>query len=249
MSHAELSPARFSQAESDELGSYHALSWLAVTALMLGLASCLVLLSVQLCIIPILGIIFAIAALRTLAVNQPRLIGHKAALCGLVLAAVFGAWGVTQEIGRQVVISGQARRHALHWLELVQTGRILEADQLHHAQDSRQPPETRLNVFYKQDSAARKRMEEFFQLPVLKKVAAVGPRGTLRYERDESLTSEQIAQMPVEYISQRFVLDYEEDGQPRSLPFLVTLTRRYIRATGEVRWDLRDVALPRPNQS
>jgi hypothetical protein len=249
MSHADLSPSRFSLAESDELGGYHALSWLAVTALVLGLASCTVLLSARLCLIPILGMIFAVAALRSLAVNQPRLIGRKAALGGLVLAAAFGAWGVTQEIGRQVVISGQARRHAQHWLELVQAGRILEADQLHQPQDSRQPPETRLEVFYKQDSEARGRMDAFFQQPALKKIAAVGPLGTFRYERDEGMASEQVAQMPMDYISQHFVLEYEEDGQPRSLPFLVTLTRLVNRATGEVRWDLREVALPRPNRS
>lgn len=245
MSHADRSPSQFSLVDADEFGDYRSLSWLAVTALALGLASCTVLLSARLCVLPILGVVFAVAALRSLAQQAPRLLGRKAALCGLALAAVFGAWGVTQEIGRQLVISRQARRHALHWLELVQAGRLLEADQLHHPQDDRQPPEARLEAFYKQNSEARKRMEEFFQQAALKKIVEVGPRGTFRYEQDEEIASEQLARMPLERISQRFVLDYQEDGQPRSQPFLVTLARTYNRALGEAQWEVRDVSLNR----
>lgn len=245
MSHEDLTPPRFSSAEPEELSEYRSLSWLALVALGLGVASGTVLQSARLCLIPILAVALALTALRRIARSQSRLIGRKAALGGLTLGLLFGVWGVTQDLVRQRLLCNQARPHALEWLELVQAGRLYEAYELHSSQDRRQPPGTDLQERYTRNRESRRSLEMFFQQRPLQKIKDLGRKGTLRFVADEGIVSEREFGLPLDHVCQRFAFDYEEQGQPQSLTFLVTLTRRYHRETDEVRWELRDVALPR----
>jgi hypothetical protein len=239
----------FSPGESDLLDQYRSISWLAVTSLVLGAASCTVLFSPLLCWLPILAVALGVVAQRSIRQQQPRLAGRAAALCGVALALFFGTWGLSQATLRRAIICRQARNYAQQWLELVQAGRLLEAHQLHLPRDQRLTPQTSADGFYRQNQEMRRNRDTFFESPPLKAIIRVGTQGRLRFQGDEGTESEWIAKNRLDYVSQRFAFDYEEDGRPQTVSFFVIMTRRPNRTAGEVTWEVRDVSLPRAGDS
>lgn len=246
MSEEPLSPPPFSSEVDEELLGYRTLSWWAVAALLLGLLSVTAVFSSRLVVLPVAAVALSIVALRTLAANPTQLIGRKAALAGLSLALLFGTWSVTHAAVRRHLLFAEARIHAQQWLEMVQAGRLLEAHQLHLPQESRRSPGTPLEAFYNQDREGKQAMETFFRQPPLKELVAAGPGGTVRFQRDELIESEQNIGTQLDTITQRYVLDYREDDQPRTMEFLLTLTRKYRREHDEFRWEVRDASLLSP---
>ena len=238
---------------SEDLDLPRAISWAAVSSLVLGAASCTVLLNALayplLCSLPILSVVLALVALRQVQQAGPRLLGRKAALGGLALALLFGTWGVTQAAVRQARIFDQARGHALHWLQLVQSGRLSEAYVLHLPRESRLAPGVALDTVFTSDREKHEALRAFFDDATLRKLIQVGPSAQIQFEGNERLDGEWAAKQRVEYVTQRFALKYSEDGRPQTLRFTATLVRKKHPASGEVSWELQSVSLPRPPSS
>jgi hypothetical protein len=253
MSIESPSVSQFSDESSENLGLPRAVSWAAVSSLVLGAASCTVLLNAMayplLCSLPILSVVLAVVALRQVHQAGPRLLGRKAALAGLALALLFGTWGVTQAAVRQSRIFDQARGHALHWLQLVQAGRLPEAYQLHLPRESRLSPGVSFDTAFANDREKREAMHLFFNDGTLKKLIQVGPSAQIQFEGNERLDSEWVAKQRMERVTQRFALTYDEDGRPQTLPLTVILVRKTNPAGGEVSWEVQHVALQRPPTS
>jgi hypothetical protein len=248
MSHQSPATPQFSDAPSDDLARYRGVSWLAVTALLVGLLSVAAFIDLQnplLWSLPVLALILALLALRRIAAEQPRLLGRKAALTALALALICGSWAIVQYTVRRSWVYAEARQHADEWLELVRTGRLSEAHQLHLTQESRQAPGTALDRHYDQSREAKRDRESFFQTPPLSILVAAGTRGTVRFADHDVLVTEWTSGSLQETIVERYVLDYEDNGRPRTLPFLITLLRWHHRSLGEIRWEVRDVSAVR----
>jgi hypothetical protein len=67
----------------------------------------------------------------------------------------------------------------------------------------------------------------------------------VRFADHDVLVTEWTSGSLQETIVERYVLDYEDNGRPRTLPFLITLLRWHHRSLGEIRWEVRDVSAVR----
>ncbi len=144
-----------------ELSQYRAISPWAVATLLVGLAAPLALVGPLLWWVPLLAIPVGLLAARQLRQTDPQYVGHKAAIAGACLAALFFAWSVTQRVSREVRIASEARQLAADYLQLILAGKLPEAHQVQSAASRRQPPGIDLAAFYEAQSDAKKDLEAF----------------------------------------------------------------------------------------
>ncbi len=79
----------------------------------------------------------------------------------------------------------------------------------------------------------------------MSQIAAAGPRGQLRFLECESLQDESYAGSKTDVATLRYALDYQPDGQPQTVTFLVLMARTAERGKGEANWELRGVQAPK----
>jgi hypothetical protein len=143
------------------LAQYRPISPWGVATLLVGLASPLALVGPLLWWVPLIAIPVGLLAARQLRQTDPLYVGHKAALAGACLAAMFFGWGVTQRVSREVRINGEARQFTDDWLGLLLAGKLHEAHQLQHLPARRQTPGVDLAAYYEAQPDARKDLEAF----------------------------------------------------------------------------------------
>ncbi|MEM6654369.1 MAG: hypothetical protein AAF596_01075 [Planctomycetota bacterium] len=124
--------------EGDEAG-YRQLSTAAVVALVLGLASPLVLLGSVFVVAPLVAIAVGLVAVRSIAARPEALSGRPLALWGIGLAAGFLAFsaGNAQVVGW--LLARQARPTAEAWLAAVRDGDVIRAGDLTVPSQARPP--------------------------------------------------------------------------------------------------------------
>lgn len=144
-----------------ELSGYRAISPWAVATLFVGLLAPLALVGPLLWWVPLVAIPLALLAARQLA--ERRYVGHKVAIIGACLAALFFGWSVTQRVSREVRVSSEARQFADDWLQLVLTDKLPAAHQMQLPASRRQSPGIDLAAFYEAQADARKELQAFRQ--------------------------------------------------------------------------------------
>ena len=142
--------AKFHEAEG-EIVEYRALSGLAITAFVLGLASALSLTGPLLLVIPVLGIATALLALRSIERNSGQLTGRGLAVAGLALAVLFGAATPARLVSRKIWIEGRAKEFAALYFEQLAAGNKYAAHQLTQPPDARLPLDERLEGMYSEE--------------------------------------------------------------------------------------------------
>ncbi|HPM80440.1 MAG TPA: hypothetical protein PLF81_07050 [Candidatus Anammoximicrobium sp.] len=231
-------------AETEMLVEYPAVSRLAVVSVVLAIGSVGALFSPLMICSAVAGAALAVVALWSLARADPPLLGRKAALLALVLSLLFGAWGATWRTVREHVICIEAQQRADQWLQLVRAGRLSEAHQLHLSRSSRQAPGADLADFYKKTREVRLDMDRFFDAPPLRQIIAAGQQGQLRFLQCDSLQKESYAGLRTDVATLRYALDYQRDGRPQTLTFLVFITRTVEGEKAEANWELRSLQFP-----
>ena len=171
--------------EAAELGEYRSLQSLAVLTLVLGILSCLALFRTMFWIVPLVTLILGVIALRLLAAN-PEKIGRKAAIWGMALALLFGAWAPSRYFSRQWWLAGQARTYADAWMELVQQKKLKEAHQLHGRQEtSERARGSRWTSTIGTISTRRPNYDAFFAAEPLKTFSELTGAVQVEFERTE----------------------------------------------------------------
>jgi hypothetical protein len=236
--------AVFSSGQEDNVVQHRPVSRLAVASMLLGLVSAAAIANPLAWCVPIVGVTLAIAALRTLSTENSMVLGRKAALAGLVMALLFGSCGMTRYFARQQWLYRQARPLAQRWIELVREGRLYEAHQLHSPQRDRISPGGDLDDFYQGEDGAQSSLEVFFEQPPLSEIVRIGRRGQLRFEGDEDIDFAREGGAKSEIVILRYAIDYEEDGKPQTLSFLVSVARKYDAEHREARWNVHEVIDP-----
>lgn len=133
--------------ENDQVDGYRKLSRLAVWSIPLGLLSALSLISPLLWFIPLVAIAFALGGLWNIS-HSTDTTGRRLALIGLVIALLFGTWGVSWTLSRQFIIKQQATKHAAEWFELMQNQEYMQGHQLCLDYYDRRPPGSSLEKHY-----------------------------------------------------------------------------------------------------
>jgi hypothetical protein len=234
----------FAGGGEDTVAQYPPVSRWAVISLLLALVSFAAIFTPLMWFLPLAGAALAIAALRSIHAADELILGKKAAVAGLLLSLLFLSWGTTRYYTRQQTLYRQARQRIETWLELVQAGRLAEAHQLHLEREQRQAPRTDLEKHYRETSDARRERKAFFEQAPLDTIVKVGRRGRVRYVGNDRISLESSLGERTEVVSQRYALDYEQEGRPQSRDFLVGIARTRDPDTSEARWEVRRVVDP-----
>jgi hypothetical protein len=222
--------------EAAELGTYRSLQSLAVLTLVLGVLSCLALFSRLFWIVPLVTLILGVAALRLLAAN-PEKIGRKAAIWGMALALLFGAWAPSRQLSRQWWLAGQARTYADAWMELVRQKKLREAHQLHGGVGQRVGEGVSLDEYYRKDRYAQLNYDAFFVAEPLKTFSELTGAVQVEFERIEGSESS----LGSDSVTVRYRVTYDRDGQQQVLPIRVILKRKLDDRTGDYQWFVESV--------
>jgi hypothetical protein len=212
-----------------------------MAALALGALSISAVVSPVMWWLPVASTVLAIVALNIIAANRGEVLGRKTAILGLTLALLFGAWGVTRFLTQQSYLYRCARQLAESWMGMVQDGRLLEAYELHLHQEERQSPGVSLQRYYDENRDANDDYEWFFEQSPLTEIVALKGDGQLRFVRNEGIHVDRILGGRMESVRQRFAIDWEVDGAPRSISFIVVVSRSRLRELGEASWHLKEV--------
>lgn len=160
---AASSPAADDYVHDDvqAVSEYRSVSGMAVLSLVLGVVSLAALVTSTLLIVPLLGVIFAMLAIRKIAASEGRLVGRTVAILGLGLSLAIGAGVYVRDATVNSLIASQGEQWALEWCELVRDGELATAAELGVGPEVRQPFDDQLNAYYATDEEAIKRMEAF----------------------------------------------------------------------------------------
>ena len=181
-------------------------------------------------------------ALRVIGAPQSDLIGRKAAIFGLALAMLFGGWAPARRFTQRRLLYRQATVFVEQWLQVVRDGRLQEAYQMHVPYSVRgdiyealQQPAgkpARRTLQRNQPSGPESEkpvlpvdphveMAEFLSKPAVATLVAHARDGRLRLRKNE--TQRRRRQLTV--LVQHYVFEYEEGGQPQTLPLRIQLLR------------------------
>lgn len=112
---------------SSDAEEYRPVSWLAVAGAVAGVVSALALFGPFFWVLPLIGIVLAVAGLADVRREGAPRAGGWAALVGLFLAAGFGAQAVAGYTVHRVIARQRAAATARHWVTTVQGGNITDA--------------------------------------------------------------------------------------------------------------------------
>lgn len=221
---------RFSGPEEEQLVRYRAVSKSAVAALLLGLASVLMLINPLMILVPVIGVVCAIVALRTIRANPGEWIGKTPAIIGLVLALFFMGWGLGWSMTRPARIASHAQALADDWLKLVARRQLYAAHQLRQPAEERVPITGRFDDFYRGQPDLLRSFNEFSGDPLVEAIYEAGPDEVPEFveiaERNSSGLDDSIT------FRYRLPAKGEADGRT----FLLTIRRRVVE--DGVQWEV-----------
>lgn len=213
------------------LAEYRSISRAAVAAVLLGVASALVLVSPLLAPVAIAAIVVACLALRAIAASKGQLIGWPAAVTGLCLACLFVGWGFSRHLSRQSQLRHNAVQIADAWIRLVQAGKLTEALEFRKAASSRISSPEALAEHYVKNAEAVKELEQLKANNVVKNLLAHGAGGKVRFDGFTVAAHEGP--------SDRFVLAYTGGvGEPDAKPFWLHLARQIDETSKRADWQV-----------
>lgn len=195
---AETQPAALPS--EPELTQYRAISYWAVATLFAGLAAPLALVGPLLWWVPLATIPLAILAFRQLRQPDPRYVGKTAAVCGICLAALFLAWGVTQRLSRESYLAAEVRRFSDEYLELLLTGRTREAHQIQSPAARRVQPGSDLVSYYEATAEPGRELAAYSKLEPV--ASLVGQQGKIELEFAE--VTRHLVEGPTDYFTLRY---------------------------------------------
>jgi hypothetical protein len=165
------------EAEDDEVVRYRSVSALAIIGLLLGIASPLCAVAPLLMVVPIVGAIVSLLALRRISESDGALIGRGAAAVGLALCIISAAAAVARTIVTQHLRTQQAEVVARQWIERLQSGQVEPAFRLTvRGASPPRPPSPDMPP----DAPAEDPLASFRDEPIVKAIQAAGKSATVQ---------------------------------------------------------------------
>ena len=165
------------------------MSRLAIVALLLGLASCVVLVKPDAIALPVIAITLGLMAYIQVARDE-GLSGGRVALLGLGLGLAFAVCALTSAMLRDRYLFGVSSQFAVKYLETLASGKVLEAYELMQPEPQRQVAGSALEEYYRQaEEPIRTGMETFKNDPKSLEVRECGKSAQWKFVRGESIRS------------------------------------------------------------
>ena len=219
------------EAEDDEVVQYHAVSVLAIVGLLLGLASPLCFMAPLLMMVPVIGAVVSLIALRRISASEGALVGRKAAAAGLALCIAFSVAAVSRAKVTQYLRTQQAESVARQWFELVQSGQTEPAFRLTVRGASPEPPPPPGSP---ESAPAEDPLAHFLHDPVVEALQAAGEAAIVEPGGSVDYSAQSGGQV---FVRRQFVVT-PPAGVESGTSFDVTLTLQRARVSGErdLRW-------------
>ncbi|PQO45610.1 DUF4190 domain-containing protein [Blastopirellula marina] len=182
----EQHPAAGFSAENEDLMEYREISRLAVAALVLGIFSVLAIFTSVLWIVPVLAIVFGLAAYYQIDRSEV-LTGKAMAMIGMALAAVWLGASVTQTTVQSSSFKAESRKMAADWLDLIIDGKLMEAHQLTRHPAGRAPFKMSLASFYAEEEVRQEGLDAFQNRDFVKEIQEHQGELEAKFVRDVSV--------------------------------------------------------------
>jgi len=224
---APQNPARLFTSEGHwEEDSYRPISVLAVFALLFGLATPLALVHQLFWALPIVGAVFASAALWRLNRNSPPMLGRLAAQLALALSLITGLAAFSHATSNSYLLRSEARAFAREWFELLQNNEPHNAYQLLLDVAQRKSFGDDLWEEYRSIPVHQAGMEKFVNQPLPRILLNERERAVVRLYRTGNVT---IGNMPdgriADVVTDQYAVTVDRNGEKVSCIFLLVVSR------------------------
>jgi hypothetical protein len=233
---------RFSSTDAVEVVEYPRVHRAAVAALLLGLVSWAALTSPVLWFLPLIGVVMATLALRSMTRSPEVVLGRRAAIIGLALCVIFISWASTHYFIRQELLYRQAREHGEYWLQLVRDGRLREAHQLTMSKGERQSPDTDLEEYYLDKPQLIETYESFCNDSPMNQVVALDGKGSLRFVGRVKIETDRPMGSIIDLVTLQWAIDVADGDQTRSIPIVLGVGKTRMPNTPEAFWFIRGMS-------
>jgi hypothetical protein len=221
-----------------ELVEYRGLSGWAVAALVLGLLSPTAILTPLLWLVPVIGIVVALVAMRNIKMAQGQKTGWYVALLGMLLSIFFGAAGPARAISRNIWLETRAQRLARVFVDLLRENKPLEAHELTKTGSQRkQPAPNALEVIEKNPDMKRE-YDRFLKNDLVKALLEQGEKAQIESLSVSFLSSDEGRETMIVH----YHITSSDPAQPLSFPGEIVLQRSTEQLTGKEQWRVMPVA-------
>jgi len=235
--------------EAPIMADYRPFSRMAMAALPLALCSLLAVISPLLWVVPIIAVIVSVLAIRATCYGERKPLGRIPAMLALLFSLFVLGFAPAEYITSRSNMCAQAEQYGREWLELVRSGKLPEAYQLHLMYYDRVAPETDLEKYYEPNfpeggSQLRKQisvndpygeMKDFFMPRPLKELVAAGQKG--HYELKSSAVVPDESEFPFTIVELQYRFTYPDNGAEISLPLHIKM-KRSLLPTGRKHWNV-----------
>jgi hypothetical protein len=219
--------------------SYGSISPLAVSSLLLALISPLALYGPQVWIVPVLGILAAIRAQRSIRDSEGTLTGMWMARLALPLGLLFLSAGVTRSVADHLYLLHSAEQVTTVYFRDLRHNDPHRAMQWESPVSGRRPLDGLLWEYYRDDKGKARQLRSFTEQPLIKTLLLLGQRADIRlYKTLELATTDS-----QNSLSQIFAVTFDEDGKKKTFFVQVDLVRE-TDFGGPRHWRIKGMAGP-----
>ncbi len=215
-----------------EFVEYRSLSGWAVAALVLGLLSPAAIIAPILWLIPAMGIVAALVAMRSIKAAQGQKSGWYLALLGLLLAFFFGTAGPARAITRNLWLETRAERLARVFLGLLQQNKPLEAHELTKTASHRKPLGPNALELIEQNPDMKREYDRFLNGQLVKTLLEQGETVEIELSSASLLGSSERQDV----LTVPYRIESKDPGKPLSLSGEIGLERTTELMTEKEQW-------------
>ena len=228
---------------SDEqpLAQYRSIAPLAIVAVILGVASALILTTPLLAPLPVAALVVGVAALRSIQKSSNQLAGQSVAIAGLCLATFFLGIGFSRHWFRQAELEQRGREMAGIFLQLLQDGKPREAHQFRLSPSLRITAPEAIAEHYEKNSEAAQDLKTFATSIGIKDLLTRGKEAETRFEGVASASRDGQSDLLV------FKYSYLPVGEKNERQHLwLHINRRYDESTKNHQWEIGGIQTSPP---
>lgn len=204
-----------------ELAEYRALAGQSVAGLIFGLLAPLALIDTLLWILPAIGLLFSLWALRRIKNATPSLTGRGLATVGLTLSLLFAVAAPAEWLTYHWKVREEARQFSTSWFDHVMQEQPQKAHQLSLSPENRRPFNEALWDYYRNNPRPREALKNYVANPAVRALLAMGPRARVQFYD----TAGQSRGDQADNVEQLYAVTYDEDSERKSFFIALRMVR------------------------
>lgn len=226
-------------AASDDasISHYRSVSWAAILAMLLALASALAIANPLFLVLPLAALAASLYALRQIAANSELLTGRSLAIAALFLSIFFLVFAPARLWMRSRVVQEKGQELADAFLDLLQAGKLQEAHQLAQIKYITPRPDESMTPGFDPKKLTPEDFREFEKTQTIRNMRRLEFKFTYRLEGVESGR----AYGDSELLVLRYRIVPDSGDEKKSFPVWISVARTVEPSAGMATWKLVDM--------